>query len=97
MPEVQLIARHTVKPGHEEEVFSLLAGFTESVRGEKGCLAFDTYRKIDDQRSYVLLERYASREALDSHRASEHYTQVLLGKIVPLLSSRAIEEYEAPE
>jgi quinol monooxygenase YgiN len=97
MAQVQLIARHTVKPGHESEVFALLAGFIDAARSEPGNLAFDAYRKIGDDRSYVLLERYASREALAEHRATPHFTQTLLGTIVPLLDSRTIEEYDVPE
>jgi quinol monooxygenase YgiN len=97
MSQVQLIARHTIKPGHEDEVFALLGGFIDAARAEPGNLAFDAYRKIGDDRSYVLLERYASREALAGHRATPHFTETLLGKIVPLLDSRAIEEYDVPD
>jgi quinol monooxygenase YgiN len=94
MTQVQLIARHTIETGHEQEVFKLLDGFIEMARAEPGNLAFDAYRKVGDDRSYVLLERYASREALAAHRASQHFTGVLLGQIVPLLSSRTVEEYD---
>jgi quinol monooxygenase YgiN len=97
MDQVQLIARHTVKAGHESEVLALLPGFIDGVRAEPGNLAFDAYRKIGDDSSYVLLERYASREALAEHRRTPHFTQVLLGQIVPLLASRTIEEYDVPE
>jgi quinol monooxygenase YgiN len=97
MTQVQLIARHTIKPGHEAEVFALLAGFIDDARAEPGNLAFDSYRKTGDDRSYVLLERYVSREALAEHRSSPHFTQVLLGQIVPLLDSRTIEEYDVPD
>jgi quinol monooxygenase YgiN len=51
---------------------------------------------MDDDRSYALLERYASRAALAAHRETPHFTQVLLGKIVPLLESRTVEEYDLP-
>jgi quinol monooxygenase YgiN len=97
MTQVQLIARHTIKEGSEQEVLGLLDGFIDAARAEPGNLAFDAYRKIGDQRSYVLLERYASREALATHRETPHFTQVLLGRIVPLLDSRTIEEYDVPE
>ena len=97
MNQVQLIARHTIKPGHESEVFALLTGLIDAARAEPGRLAFDSYRKVGDERSYVLLERYASREALAEHRSSAHFTEVLLGEIVPLLDSRSIEEYDVPE
>jgi quinol monooxygenase YgiN len=45
----------------------------------------------------VLLERYISPEALAEHRSAPHFTQVLLGQIVPLLESRTVEEYDVPE
>jgi quinol monooxygenase YgiN len=77
-------------------VLALLAGFIDAARTESGNIAFDAYRKIGDERSYVLLERYASREALAEHRSSSHFTQVLIGRIVPLLDERTIEEYDVP-
>ena len=46
--------------------------------------------------SYVLLERYASREALAAHRATPHFQEILLSQIVPLLAHRTIEEYDVP-
>ena len=97
MAQVQVIARHTVKAGHEEEVWALLGRFTEAARQEPGNFAFDSYRKTGDPRSYVLLERYASAEALAAHRETRHFTEVLLGQIVPLLDARAIEEYDVPD
>jgi len=45
----------------------------------------------------VLLERYVSREAPAEHRSAPHFTQVLLGQIVPLLESHTVEEYDVPE
>jgi quinol monooxygenase YgiN len=96
MTQVQLIARHTIQPEREQEVLNLLSGFIDAARAEPGNLAFDAYRKVGDERSYVLLERYASREALAAHRETPHFTAVLLGQIVPLLDSRAVEEYDVP-
>jgi quinol monooxygenase YgiN len=94
MTQVQLIARHTIQRGREQEVLSLLSEFIEAARAEPGNLAFDAYRKIGDGRNYVLLERYASREALAAHRETPHFVEVLVGQIVPLLDARTIEEYD---
>jgi quinol monooxygenase YgiN len=96
MAQVQIIARHTIRPGHEQEVLTLLDGFIAAARAEPGNLAFDAFRKIGDERRYVLLERYASRQALVAHRKTSHFTEVLLGQIVPLLDDRTIEEYDVP-
>jgi quinol monooxygenase YgiN len=95
--QVQLIARHSIQRGREQEVLSLLSEFIEAARAEPGNLAFDAYRKIGDGRNYVLLERYASREALAAHRETPHFVEVLAGQIVPLLDARTIEEYDVPD
>jgi quinol monooxygenase YgiN len=97
MPQVQLIARHTITPGRENEVFTLLSEFIDAARAEPGNLGVDAYRKVGDRWSYVLLERYASREALAEHRSAAHYIRLLHVQIMPLLDCRALEEFDVPE
>jgi quinol monooxygenase YgiN len=97
MPEIQLIARHTMKPGAASSVLPLVEQLIDAAREEPGNLAFDAYRSTRDPESYVLLERYASREALDAHRASAHFQDIVLRQLVPLLSSRTIEELDIVE
>jgi quinol monooxygenase YgiN len=94
--EVLLIARHTMKPDHEDAVLPLVEQLAEATRSEPGNLSFDAYRSLRDPASYVLLERYASREALAAHRATAHFQEILLAQIVPLLAHRTIEEYDVP-
>src|ERR1700754_1423095 len=76
MPELQVIAHHTMRPGTETEVLALVAELIAAARTEPGNLAFDAYRKVDDPRSYVLLERYASRDAFAAHRETEHFKDI---------------------
>jgi quinol monooxygenase YgiN len=97
MPKVQLIARHTITPGEEEAVFAALAQLIGAARAEPGNLAFEAFRSMDDERSYVLLERYASREALAAHRDTPHFHHYVLGEIAPRLASRVLEEYDVRE
>jgi quinol monooxygenase YgiN len=94
MPELQVIARHRMKAGEEDAVLALLPAFIQAARAEPGNVAFDAYRQLDDDRAYVLPERYRSREAFAAHRATPHFTEVLLGQIVPRLESRVIESYD---
>jgi quinol monooxygenase YgiN len=94
MSEVQLIARHTAAAGMENEVLPLLPKLAAATLTEPGCLAFEIYRRLDDERSYVLLERYASREALDAHRETEHFKELVLGEIAPRLESRVLEAFD---
>lgn len=96
MAQVQLIARHTIAPGQETAVFAALAELITAARAEPGNLAFEAFRSMDDDLSYVLLERYASREALAAHRAAPHFRHYVLDEIAPRLACRVVEEYDVP-
>jgi quinol monooxygenase YgiN/predicted GNAT family acetyltransferase len=97
MNELQVIARYTVTFGNELEVTSLLHQLGEATRAEPGNLSSAVYRQLDDERDIVLLERYASLNALNAHRASEHYQDLLLNQIAPRLDSRVVEIYDVDE
>ena len=97
MTELQVIARHTMAAGKEQEVLALLPKLLEASRAEPGNVSFVAYRQLDDERSYVLLERYASREAFAAHRETAHFTELVLGQIVPRLDSRTIETFDVSE
>lgn len=94
MPELQVIARYTISGGNEDEVLALLPRLAEASRAEPGNVSFVAYRRLDDDRQVVLLERYASRDAFAAHRESPHFKDLVLGQIVPLLDSRVVESYD---
>jgi quinol monooxygenase YgiN len=95
--QVQLIARHTMKPGTESEALSLVERRIDAARSEPGNLAFDAYRSFRDPNAYVLLERYASRDALAAHRATPHFHEIVIEQLVPLLAERTIDEFDVPD
>lgn len=97
MTELQVIARHTIASGNEDEVYALLPQLIAGARSEPGNVAFDAYPALGDRSNYVLLERYASREAFDDHRETPHFKEIMLGKILPLLANRVIERYDVVE
>jgi quinol monooxygenase YgiN len=97
MPELQVIARHTMLPGKEAEVFAVLPKLIEASRKEAGNIDFQAYCSVDQPRSYVLLERYASRDAFTAHRESPHFTEFMLKQILPNLDMRTIEQFDVPE
>jgi quinol monooxygenase YgiN len=94
MSELQVIARHTTVDGQRDAVLALLPKLIEASRQEPGNLAFEAYLKLDDPRSYVLLERYTSRAAFAEHRETSHFKELMLGQILPKLESRVIEQYD---
>ena len=94
MTELQAIARYTISAGKEDEVLPLLDKLVEASRDEPGNLSFVAYRRLDDEREIVLLERYVSREAFDAHRETQHFRDLVRDQIIPRLDSRVVESYD---
>ncbi|WP_329459303.1 putative quinol monooxygenase [Streptomyces sp. NBC_01497] len=97
MAELQVIARYTVTEGKEADVLALLGELASASRSEPGNRAFEVCRRVDEPRGVVLLERYASRAAFAAHRETPHFKDLVLGRIVPLLDSRVVEQYDVAE
>jgi|GEM_PF-357327 len=82
---VDLVAEFTALPGHEDEVEALLADLAVAVRGERGCLVFDSYAVAApppvaeaaaapavDGRRFVVVESYRDAEAFEAHLEQPH-------------------------
>jgi quinol monooxygenase YgiN len=96
MTEVQVIVHCRVSVGHVDEVLALVSELRKASLAEPGCRRFDVFRKVDDDRRIVLLERYVSHEAFEVHRTSDHTINLLKG-LVPRLDSQVVEAYDVPE
>ena len=94
--ELQVIARHTIKEGEEDAVLTALDRLITAARTEPGTLAFEAYHSREHAGSYVLLERYTSRQAFEEHRATPHFRELMLGEIAPRLQARPVEAYDVP-
>lgn len=62
-----------------------LARAMRSSRTEPGCLRFDVYHSSADPRRFVLVEHWASQEALDAHRLAAAYTTIYKPLVMPLI------------
>jgi quinol monooxygenase YgiN len=95
MTELQAIARYVVPEENREEVLELLRQVASASRQEPGNIAFDIFQSVDDPARIVLLERYASRDAFAAHRETDHFHDMVLARIVPLLAERTVEQLDA--
>jgi (4S)-4-hydroxy-5-phosphonooxypentane-2,3-dione isomerase len=89
--EVAIIVRYRASSGQGDRVAALLARHTAATRAEPGCRAFVALRSTEDPDSFILYERYESREAFEAHVASPHYEGIAVAQIRPLLSERTVE------
>jgi len=91
--ELLVVARHTIAAGKEDEVLAALPKLIEATRAEPGTLEFTCYRQLDDPRTYVLIERYRSREDFLEHRQTDHFKELVQEYIAPRLDARVWREY----
>ena len=97
MTELQVIARHTIAQGNTSRVCAMSPHLIAAARSEPGNLAFDAYPERNDRANCVLLGRYTSLETFGEHRETSHFKLIVLGKILPLLSNRVVEQYDVAE
>lgn len=59
----------------EDALRSLLTWMVERTRAEPGCDRYDLYEEHEAGGALHLFERYRSPEALEAHRATDHYVE----------------------
>ncbi|MEI7554400.1 putative quinol monooxygenase [Candidatus Chlorohelix sp.] len=89
-----LAVTYIIKPGYEEEAINLLKIMTETTRQEQGNLQYIAHRSPTQSNRFFLYEQYTDLAAVDTHRASPHFQQYVVGGLFNILESRAPEIYE---
>ena len=73
MSDVVAIATLTPLPGKTDELVEAMTSLIEQVHAnEEGCLLYALHRHSDGER-LVMIEKYTGPEAVQAHRASEHF------------------------
>ncbi|WP_354644382.1 putative quinol monooxygenase [Kitasatospora camelliae] len=62
----------TTLPGRGQDQVDAYQRLAPIVRAEQGCLQYDLHRVVDDPDRFVLVELWASRDALAAHEATAH-------------------------
>jgi len=83
-------AKWQVKQGNLETVVSFLKEAVAKSSAEEGNLKYEVYQGNDNENILMLFEEYKNQEALEFHRNSAHFQDVVVGKIVTLLENREV-------
>lgn len=69
-----IVAKIRVQEGKEAEFEKVFGDLREQVRAnEEGNLLYDFFRVKNETSTYIVMEQYASEEALAAHGQSEHF------------------------
>lgn len=72
MSQVAVVAVSTAKPGKEAELEAALRALIAPTHGDRGFITYDLHRDIQDPRTFVFIELWASLEDLQAHGKAAH-------------------------
>ena len=84
---IRVVAKFNLKPEAKEQAMALFEELVSKTRKEEGCGGYDLAAAADNGNQMVVLEAWESKEALDVHSASEHFT-----RLVPQLVALCTEQ-----
>ena len=88
-------AKYVVKAGRGDEVEAALRRMAPLVKaGEPGCAIYHANRAAENPDLFLLYEHYTDQAALEAHRNTPHFKEIIEGTIVPLLDKREREFYQ---
>jgi len=79
-----VIGRVRCEAGDRDELIALFEEMQQNSRREDGCLRYGFFAAVEDPLSFVAVEEWADRDALDRHFAQPHlheFTRGLLEKV----------------
>ncbi len=77
MPDLNVVAVLTAKPGSEAVLEDALNSLVEPTRAEPGCLGYELYRSVVDPHTFVTVELWKSQADLDAHMQTPHIQAAL--------------------
>lgn len=66
------LSQMTAKKGKAKELEKALLALIEDTLKEPGCIAYELWKDLENPESFVMYERFASKQALDAHLESPY-------------------------
>jgi len=79
---------YMILPNREDEAIELFTRMTEATLQEAGCRMYQVHRSREEPRRFFLYEQYDDERALEAHRKSSHYEQLVLRGLFRILETR---------
>jgi len=90
---VCLAVTYLVLPNREAEAVELFRKLTAATRAEKGCRLYQAHRSLAEPRRFFLYEVYDDEAALQAHRDSLHFDELVQRGLFRIIENRTPELY----
>ena len=81
------------KDGCEDKLKELLSAMVVPSKAEKGCLMYEITQFENNRKKFMAFETWENEEALDGHKASEHY-KIYKSSYEPYCEDKYTDELE---
>ncbi|MGW1064751.1 putative quinol monooxygenase [Streptomyces aureus] len=85
-----VVAHYRCAPADADTVRAALLRMRELTPAEPANLAYEVHAEMDRPGSFVLYERYTDRAGFEAHRTTDHFTECIVGRVLPLLTERTV-------
>jgi quinol monooxygenase YgiN len=84
---ILVIGRVRCEEANRAALIEALTGMQDASRNEDGCVRYGFFAAVEDPLSFVAVEEWRDREALDAHFAEPHL-QEFAARLLELVSER---------
>jgi quinol monooxygenase YgiN len=84
----------TARDGEQDRAVELIRRLTEASRAEAGVVHYIAHRDPEDPRVFLMYEQYRDKAAHQEHGETEHFKDIALGELFPLMENRERNVYE---
>ena len=89
-----LVVRMTAPDGQQDRAEELIRRLGEASRQEPGVVQYIAHRDPEDPRVFLIYEQYRDQAAFEAHGQTDHFKEIALGELFPLLENRERAIYE---
>jgi len=89
-----LVARLTAREGEQDRAAELIGRLADASSAEPGNVHYIPHRDPEDPRVFLMYEQYRDKAAFEEHGQTEHFKELALGELFPLLEGRERNFYE---
>jgi len=68
-----VLAKITAKNGMVNNILNESKTIIEATQAEKGCIEYNLYDPIDNENTLLFVEKWESKESLESHIQQDHF------------------------
>lgn len=74
---IKVVAKSFAKAGKLERILELSNEMVENTVKEEGCIKYQLFQDVKDPKVMIIIEEWENEEALDRHKASEHFRRIV--------------------